>query len=72
MNTGRKVFAVISVKDGKIIVDLGNTFGYEVVTTKEGLVCIVERKSQEYIAFRDEIEQTADSTEEINRKHNHL
>lgn len=51
MDTGRKVFAVISVQDGKIMVDLGNTVGYEIVTTKEGIVCIVERKSQEYMAL---------------------
>lgn len=51
MNTGRKVFAVISVKDGKIVVDLGNTADYENVTTKDGITCIVERESQEYIAI---------------------
>lgn len=51
MNTGRMVLAVISVKDGKIVVDLGDTNNYEVVTTKEGLTCIVEKKSQEYMAL---------------------
>lgn len=51
MNTGRKVFAVISVKDGKIVVDLGDTTNYETITTKEGIICIVERKSQEYMAI---------------------
>lgn len=51
MNTGRKVFAVITVQDGKIVVDLGNTTDYETITTKEGITCIVERESQEYIAI---------------------
>ena len=56
MNTGRKVFAVISVKDGKVVVDLGNTADYETVTTKEGIVCIVERKSQEYMTLNENLE----------------
>ena len=51
MNTGKKVFAVIQVVDGKPIVDLGDTAHYMTVTTKDGLVCIVERESQEFIAL---------------------
>lgn len=54
MNTGRRVFAAISVRGGKIVVDLGNTANYETVTTKEGIVCIVERKSEEYIGYADQ------------------
>ncbi len=51
MNKGRKVFAVITVVDGKPIVDLGNTLEYETVISKEGATCIVERESKEYIAL---------------------
>ena len=51
MSTGRKIFAVITVVDGKPVVDLGNTRDYETVVTKDGITCIVERKSQEYIAI---------------------
>jgi hypothetical protein len=51
MNTGRKVFAVITAVDGKPVVDLGNTSKYEIITTSDGVTCIVERKSQEYIAI---------------------
>ena len=51
MNTGKKVFAVITVVDGKPVVDLGNTAGYETITTKDGVVCIVERKSREFCAI---------------------
>lgn len=60
MSTGRKVFAVISVQDGKIIVDLGNTANYETVTTKEGIICIVERKSQEYMAISEDMKEVKD------------
>ena len=48
MATGKKVFAVITVVDGKPVVDLGNTRDYITVETQDGTVCIVERKSQEY------------------------
>lgn len=54
MNTGRRVFAAISVQGGKIVVELDNTANYETVTTKEGIVCIVERKSEEYIGYADQ------------------
>lgn len=57
MSTGRKVFAVISVQDGKIIVDLGNTANYETVTTKEGIICIVERKLQKYMAISEDLKE---------------
>ena len=48
MATGKKVFAVITVVDGKPVVDLGNTREYMVIETKDGIVCIVERQSKEY------------------------
>lgn len=52
MANGYKVFATITVVDGKPVVDLGDN-RYKVVTTKDGVVCIVERKSQEYFPMND-------------------
>ena len=47
MSTGYEVFAVITVVDGKLVVDLSNTTKYMTITTKDGAVCIVDRKKQE-------------------------
>ncbi len=49
MNTDKFVLAVISVIDGEIVVDLGNTLDYMTIKTEDGLVCIVERASKEYV-----------------------
>jgi hypothetical protein len=51
MPTGRKVFAVITVVDGKPVIDLGNTAQYEVITSSEGVTCIVERKHKEFVTI---------------------
>lgn len=50
MATGNKVLATVTVKDGKPVVDLGDN-RYKVVTTQDGVVCIVEVKKQEYCAI---------------------
>lgn len=42
-----KIFAVISVKGGKPVIDLGNTAEYMVVESKNGNMCIVERGQYE-------------------------
>ena len=47
MSTGYEVFAAITVVDGKPVVDLANTAKYMTITTKDGAVCIVDRKKQE-------------------------
>lgn len=50
MSTGKKIFATITVNEnGKPIVDVGDN-RYMTVTLADGTVCIVERKSKEYIA----------------------
>ncbi len=51
MANGYKVFAVTTAVDGKPVVDLRDN-RYKVVTTKDGVVCIVERKPQEYFPMK--------------------
>lgn len=48
MSTGYKVFATVQVVNGEIVIDLGDTTHYMTLTTKSGITCIVERKSQEF------------------------
>jgi hypothetical protein len=49
MSTGRKIFATITVdKEGKPVVDVGDT-RYTTITLDDGTVCIIERKSKEYV-----------------------
>ena len=48
ISTGYKVFATVQVVDGEIVIDLGDTTHYMTLTTKSGITCIVERKSQEF------------------------
>ena len=48
MSTGYKVFATVQVVDGEIVIDLGDTTHCMTLTTKSGITCIVERKSQEF------------------------
>jgi hypothetical protein len=50
MSTGKKILAEITVKDGKPVVEIHNNMDYEVVPL-EGVTYIVERKSQEFVAF---------------------
>lgn len=52
MRTGRKIFATISLIDGKIVVDVGNS-NYTTITLKDGTVCVVERESQSYFPIED-------------------
>ena len=51
MATGKKVFAVITVKDGKPIIDIGDN-RYKTITLKDGTVCIVENKSQDFVEVK--------------------
>lgn len=50
MSTGKKILAEITVKDGKPAVEIHNNREYEVVAL-EDVTYIVERKSQEFVAF---------------------
>ena len=51
MATGKKVFAVITVKDGKPIVEVYDG-GYKTITLKDGAVCIIENKSQDFVEVK--------------------
>ena len=53
MSTGYKVFATVQVVNGEIVIDLGDTTHYMTLTTKSGITCIVERKSQEFFGFTE-------------------
>lgn len=50
MSTGKKILAEITVKDGKPVIEIHNNRDYEVVPL-EGVTYIVERKSQDFVAF---------------------
>lgn len=52
MSTGYEVFAAITVVDGKPVVDLANTAKYMTITTKDGVVCIVNREKQEFTEIK--------------------
>ena len=53
MNTGKKIFATIQVINGEIVVDIGNTSKYMAIKFSDGVICIVERKSQEFIEIKN-------------------
>ena len=50
MSTGKNILAEITVIDGKPVVEIHNNREYEVVPL-EGVTYIVERKSQDFVAF---------------------
>ncbi|MHC1722515.1 MAG: hypothetical protein AB9836_04835 [Aminipila sp.] len=49
MSKGREIIAIVSVENNKPKVEVLNS-NFEVAITKGGTVCIVESKSQEFIA----------------------
>ena len=52
MSQGRKVFAILHTTDEHLKVEL-NDNRYETMISKDGVFCIVEKKSQPFVAISD-------------------
>ena len=52
MSQGRKVFAILHTTDEHLKVEL-NENRYETIVSKDGVFCIVEKRSQRFVATPD-------------------
>ena len=52
MSQGRKVFAILHTTDEHLKVEL-NDNRYETIMSKDGVFCIVEKRSQPFVAIPD-------------------